>query len=185
MRANSLSYSATVQELTEGFAICLECGKAEPMLSYPDQSAAANEQYLPAMFREKAQHRRLRGGKNDNGENICPGSNNSWKIKQNIHLGQQHRSDALNWHQIHWRRVNDDITGYSIAVALREAIAASLGIQTEELGCDCHPIRVEDRTARAIRVFDLRSGGYTTLAAEQLNDANLWQRVIERLSRCN
>jgi len=54
-----------------------------------------------------------------------------------------------------------------------------------ELGCDCHPIRVEDRTARAIRVFDLRSGGYTTLAAEQLNDANLWQRVIERLSRCN
>lgn len=51
--------------------------------------------------------------------------------------------------------LNDDITGYSIAVALREAIAASLGIQTEELGCDCHPIRVEDRTARAIRVFDL------------------------------
>ncbi len=172
----------------KGFAICLECGKAEPMLSYPDQSAAANEQYLPAMFREKAQHRRLRGGKNDNGENICPGSNNSWKIKQNIHLGHDCLTDALELvlrDPLSGEFLNDDITGYSIAVALREAIAASLGIQTEELGCDCHPIRVEDRTARAIRVFDLRSGGYTTLAAEQLNDANLWQRVIERLSRCN
>lgn len=47
----------------KGFAICLECGKAEPMLSYPDASAPANEQYLPAIFRQKAQHRRLRGGK--------------------------------------------------------------------------------------------------------------------------
>ncbi len=171
-----------------GFAICLECGKAEPMLSYPDPSAAANEQYLPAIFREKAQHRRLRGGKNDNGENICPGGNNSWKIKQNIHLGHDSLTDAMELvlrDPLSGEFLNDDVTGYSIAVALREAIAASLGIQTEELGCDCHPIRVEGRTARAIRVFDLRSGGYTTLAAEQLNDANLWQRVIERLDRCN
>lgn len=172
----------------KGFAICLECGKAEPMLSYPDPSAATNEQYLPAIFREKTQHRRLRGGKNDNGENICPGSNNSWKIKQNIHLGHDSLTDALELvlrDPLSGEFLNDDVTGYSIAVALREAIAASLGIQTEELGCDCHPIRVEDRTARAIRVFDLRSGGYTTLAAEQLNDANLWQRVIERLNSCN
>ncbi|WP_426697045.1 DEAD/DEAH box helicase [Aeromonas hydrophila] len=172
----------------KGFAICLECGKAEPMLSYPDPSAATNEQYLPAIFREKAQHRRLRGDKNDNGENICPGSNNSWKIKQNIHLGHDSLTDALELvlrDPLSGEFLDDDVTGYSIAVALREAIAASLGIQTEELGCDCHPIRVEGRAARAIRVFDLRSGGYTTLAAEQLNDANLWQRVIERLNSCN
>ncbi|MEL1218809.1 DEAD/DEAH box helicase [Aeromonas hydrophila] len=172
----------------KGFAICLECGKAEPMLSYPDPSAATNEQYLPAIFREKAQHRKLRGGKNDNGENICPGSNNSWKIKQNIHLGHDSLTDALELvlrDPLSGEFLDDDVTGYSIAVAVREAIAASLGIQTEELGCDCHPIRVEGRAARAIRVFDLRSGGYTTLAAEQLNDANLWQRVIERLNSCN
>lgn len=172
----------------KGFAICLECGKAEPMLSYPDPSAVTNEQYLPAIFREKAQHRKLRGGKNDNGENICPGSNNSWKIKQNIHLGHDSLTDALELvlrDPLSGEFLDDDVTGYSIAVALREAIAASLGIQTEELGCDCHPIRVEGRAARAIRVFDLRSGGYTTLAAEQLNNANLWQRVIERLNSCN
>jgi len=84
------------------------------MLSYPDQSAAANEQYLPAMFREKAQHRRLRGGKNDNGENICPGSNNSWKIKQNIHLGHDCLTDALELvlrDPLSGEFLNDDITG--------------------------------------------------------------------------
>jgi hypothetical protein len=171
-----------------GFAICLECGKAEPMLAYPDPSASTNEQYLPAIFREKSKHRKLRGGKNDNGDNICPGSLNSWKIKQNIHLGHDSLTDALELvlrNPQNGEFLNDDVTGYSIAVALREAIAGSLGIQTEELGCDCHPIRVEGQAARAIRVFDLRSGGYATLAAEQLNDPELWLRVIERLSQCN
>lgn len=81
--------------------------------------------------------------------------------------------------------LSDDITGYSIAVALREAIAAELGVQTEELGCDCREIRVDGNVASAIRVFDLRSGGYTTQAAERLNDARLWQKVITRLNSCN
>ncbi|MDO1988916.1 hypothetical protein Q2392_25890, partial [Escherichia coli] len=52
--------------------------------------------------------------------------------------------------------LNDDITAYSIAVALREAIAADLGIQTEELGCASHPIKVDGQPTRAIQVFDLR-----------------------------
>ncbi len=172
----------------QGFAICLECGKAEPMLSHPDTSAPANEQYLPAIFRQKAQHRRLRGGKNDDGENICPGGQNSWKIKQGIHLGHDSLTDALELvlrTPSNGELLNDDITGYSIAVALREAIAAELGVQTEELGCDCHPIRVDGSPTRAIRIFDLRSGGYTSQAAERLNDSSLWQRVITRLDSCN
>lgn len=121
-----------------GFAICLECGKAEPMLSFPalDNTVPANERYLPAVFREKAQHRRLRGGNRDDGENICPGSNNSWKIKQNVHLGHDSLTDALELvlrNPTSAELLNDDIAAYSIAVALREAIAADLGIQTEEL----------------------------------------------------
>lgn len=172
----------------QGFAICLECGKAEPMLSYPDSAAPENEKYLPAIFRQKAQHRRLRGGKNDDGENICPGSHNSWKIKQGIHLGHDSLTDALELvlrDPSSGELLNDDITGYSIAVALREAIAAELGVQTEELGCDCHPIRVDGYPTRAVRVFDLRSGGYTTQAAERLNDPSLWQRIITRLDSCS
>lgn len=172
----------------KGFAICLECGKAEPMLSHPDTAAPANEQHLPAIFRQKAEHKRLRGGKSDDGENICPGSHNNWKIKQGIHLGHDSLTDALELvlrNPSSGELLYDDVSGYSIAVALREAIAAELGVQTEELGCDCRPIRVDGYPASAIRVFDLRSGGYTTQAAERLNESSLWQRVISRLDSCN
>lgn len=55
----------------------------------------------------------------------------------------------------------------------------------EELGCDSHPIKLDGQPARVIRVFDLRSGGYTTQAAERLNESSLWRRVIDRLDRCN
>lgn len=171
----------------KGFAICLECGKAEPMLSYPDSSASVNEQYLPAIFREKNSHRRLRGGKNNDGENICTGSQNSWKIKQNIHLGHDSLTDALELilrNPKTGELLNDDVTGYSIAVALRESISADLGVQTEELGCDCREIRVDGNKTYAVRVFDLRSGGYTTQAAERLNERSLWERVLKRLSNC-
>lgn len=185
-QAHLFNYTSGANQ--QGFAICLECGKAEPMLSYPDASAPANEQYLPAIFRQKAEHTRLRGGKSDERKNICSGSHNSWKIKQNVHLGHDSLTDALELvlrTPSSGELLNDDITAYSIAVVLREAIAAELGIQSEELGCDSHPIKVDGQPTRAIRVFDLRSGGYTTQAAEHLNEASLWQRVITRLDSCN
>ncbi|ASJ82570.1 DEAD/DEAH box helicase [Pseudomonas aeruginosa] len=185
-RAHLFHYTSGANQM--GFAICLECGKAEPMLSHPDGSAPENEKYLPAAFRQKAQHRRLRGGKSDDGDNICPGSHNSWKIKQNVHLGHDSLTDALELvlrNPSSGELLDDAITAYSIAVALREAIAAELGVQTEELGCDSHRIKVDGQPTQAIRVFDLRSGGYTTQAAERLNDASLWRRVITRLDSCN
>lgn len=185
-RAHLFHYTSGANQM--GFAICLECGKAEPMLSHPDGSAPENEKYLPAAFRQKAQHRRLRGGKSDDGDNICPGSHNSWKIKQNVHLGHDSLTDALELvlrNPSSGELLDDAVTAYSIAVALREAIAAELGVQTEELGCDSHRIKVDGQPTQAIRVFDLRSGGYTTRAAERLNDASLWRRVITRLDSCN
>lgn len=184
-RAHLFNYTSGVNE--KGFAICLECGRAEPMLSTSDTSAPKNEQHLPAVFRPNAEHRRLRGGKNDDGENICPGSYNSWKVKQNIHLGHDSLTDALELvlrNPSSGELLNDDVTAYSIAVALREGIAAELGVQAEELGCDSHPVKVDGQPTRAIRVFDLRSGGYTTQAAERLNEASLWQQVIKRLDSC-
>lgn len=177
---------------SKGFAICLECGRAEPMLSSPDldKDVPSNEKYLPITFRSKNTHKRLRGGKSDDPENkgnICSGSNNSWKIQQSIHLGHDSLTDALelilrNPNNGEW--LNDRITSYSIAVALREAIAAELGIQSEELGCDSQEIKINNSKSHAIRVFDLRSGGYTTQAATLINERSLWERVIKRLDSC-
>lgn len=187
-QAHLFNYTAGTN--SKGFAICLECGRAEPMLYPADNAAPSNEQYLPKIFRTNAEHRRLRGGKKDDethNSNICPGSHNSWKIQKDIHLGHDSLTDALEIvlrdPQNHeW--LNERAASYSIAVALREAIAEELGIQSEELGCDSQPIKVSQKPAYAIRVFDLRSGGYTTQASTLINERSLWRKVVERLSNC-
>lgn len=168
-----------------GFALCLECGKAEPMLGFPDPRAALNEQYLPKVFRQGETHFRLRGGKDDKKDPICPGSHNPWKIQQNIHLGHDSTTDALELMLCdpttgEW--LQNDTAGYSIAVALRDAIADQLGVQSEELGADCKMIRHQGQKACVIQVFDVRSGGYASQAAEHLNDRKLWERVVHSLS---
>lgn len=168
-----------------GFALCLECGRAEPMLSHPDPSAAMNEQYLPRDFRQGKTHFRLRGGRDDKQDPICPGSHNAWKIQQSIHLGHDSTTDALELLLCDpatgvWLR--DDTAAYSIAVTLRDAIAEKLGVQSEELGADSKPIRHQGQEACLIQVFDVRSGGYASQAAELLNDRDLWERVVSALS---
>jgi len=167
------------------FAVCLECGLTEPMLGTADPDATANEQYLPKSFRAKSKHKRLRGGKNSHGDQTCAGSDNTWKIKSNIALGHDSQTDAFelvlkNPTSNEYR--HDSIAGYSIAVSLREAIAQHLGVQSEELGCECVDIRLNGSVVSSIRVFDLRSGGYASQAAEALNDRQLWERVISRLN---
>lgn len=189
-RAKLFHYSSGLN--SKGFAICLECGRAEPMLSSPklDKDVPSNEKYLPKIFRSKNTHKRLRGGKSDdpdNKGNICSGSDNPWKIQQFIHLGHDSLTDALelilrNPNNGEW--LNNRVTSYSIAVALREAIAAELGIQSEELGCDSQEIKINNSKCYAIRVFDLCSGGYTTQAATFINERSLWERVIKRLNSC-
>lgn len=169
----------------KGFALCLECGKAEPMLGIPDSRAAMHEQNLPKTFRQGETHFRLRGGRDDKKDPICPGSHNSWKIQQNIHLGHDSTTDALELmlcdpNTGEW--LQDDIAAYSIAVALRDAIADQLGVQSEELGANSKMVRHQGQKASVIQVFDIRSGGYASQAAELLNNRDLWDRVVHSLS---
>src|SRR5690606_38083615 len=56
-----------------GYAVCLQCGRAEPMKS---------DSTLPDVF--ESPHRRLRRSKDE--DLYCPGSNEPWKIKQGITL---------------------------------------------------------------------------------------------------
>ncbi len=85
----------TSGEHGNGFAICLECGRAEPMLGSPDPKALSNEQFLPMTFRAGQQHTRLRGGRDDNQDPVCPGRHNAWKIAASVHLGHDMTTDAI------------------------------------------------------------------------------------------
>lgn len=169
-----------------GFAICLECGRAEQMLPIADPKANLNEQFLPTIFRKNKTHSRLRGGKNEKGETICPGSDNSWKIKQSVNLGHDAKTDAIELMLIDPKTglsLYDDIVAYSLAVAIRATLAAKLGIQVEELGCASREQRMAEtsQVVSVIQIFDNRSGGYCSQANEILLSRDFWESVRSEL----
>ena len=152
----------------QGYALCLRCGQADSML--------ANEQ-LPMVFADERgtpiPHQRLRGGKNHDREQACPGSNEPWAIKQGLRLGFVTHAEILELQlqdPTNGRPI-DPVTAYSIAVALRRAIAQRLGIEEREIGCTTSPSRsIGGHAAHSIYLFDTASGGagYVSQAVDWL-----------------
>jgi len=141
----------------EGYALCLRCGRADSMLA---------DARLPGAFADEhgnpIPHKRLRGGKNHDREQACPGSHEPWTIKQGLRLGLVTHTEVLEL-QLHDPangRPIDRVTAYSLAVALRQALAQRLGVEEREIGCTVTPNRsVEGYPAFSIYLFDTASGG--------------------------
>lgn len=163
---NIFVYSAGESGL--GYAVCLECGRCAPV-SAPDA--------LPGVFTEP--HRKLRRSQSEAA--FCPGSENEWKITRVV-LGAEVRTDIceiqLRGYNGEW--VNDSTAARTIGVALRDAFAASLGIQAPEFGSFAHPSRTEDGSpCRSIFIFDRFAAGYSSRAGIYLNA--LIPKAIQRL----
>lgn len=168
-----------------GFAICLECGKAEQMLLAPDPKANTNEEYLPPVFRKNQSHRRLRGGKDEHGGNICPGSDNAWKIKQSVHLGHDAITDAIEiilQDPFTGNTLHNDVIAYSLAVAIRSSLAHTIGVKEDEFGCAAREQRKDGKIVSVIQIFDAKSGGYCSQANELLLQREFWKTVREELT---
>ena len=152
-----------------GFALCLECGRAEPMA--PDDTVPAS----------MTPHRKLRRSRDD--DPVCPGSHNTWKIKAGLVLGHDTHTDVfeLQLRDTHGGWLSDPVVARTLAVALRAALAAQLGVQSVELGCDIKPARAEDgRPCQSIIIFDRHAAGYASGAGPHL-DA-LFALARERLT---
>jgi len=152
----------------KGYAICLECGRAEPMPPYEDPEAPANVKYLPKKFRTP--HRRLRGAQGG-ATSECKGSFNSYAIKPHLHLGLEVVTDVLELqlNTLAGLPVADPVAAYSIAVVLRSAVAAALGVEIGEIGCDTkqikHPI---SGIGYAIVLYDHSAAGYCSSVADRI-----------------
>lgn len=141
----------------KGYALCLECGRAEPMS--PDST-------LPKIFEEP--HRKLRRTKEDGA--FCPGSYDNWKIKQGISLGHRGWTDIfeLQLNGTTGLCLNDQTAALTLAVAMRDALAELLGVQATELGCDIKQARTESGgVCQSILIFDRFAAGYSS-SAERL-----------------
>ncbi|CAL94925.1 DEAD/DEAH box helicase [Azoarcus olearius] len=149
-----------------GFAICLCCGRAEPMEGEDD---------LPDAFFDHKKgklkdHRRLRGAQG--GEtNVCEGSYNAYSIQRGLRLGHEARTDVLELvlRGLDDQPIRDRKIAFTLAVAIRNAIAATLGIESSELGCDTKPVRfLGEGSCQAIVVFDRSASGYASSVADRL-----------------
>jgi len=147
-----------------GFAVCLRCGRAA-------EETSADARELPS---ELKAHRRLRGS--SGGEPLCEGNDSDWAIKRRVWLGGEERTDVfeLRLEAVETGLpVSDEVEAYTIAVALRLALAESLGVDARELGCATQRVRNrEGSTGRAIFLYDTASGGagYAAAAARQIVD---------------
>ncbi|RDE49212.1 MAG: DUF1998 domain-containing protein [Candidatus Accumulibacter meliphilus] len=141
-----------------GYAICLECGRAEPMQA--DQS-------LPSAFQQP--HSKLRRSQEDG--LICRGSADAWKVKAGLTLGHETWTDVFEL-QLKSERgawLFDVTTAMTLAVVLRDALAELLGVQATELGCDIKEGRPESGTrCHSILIFDRFAAGYSSSAERYL-----------------
>lgn len=135
----------------DGYALCLSCGRAESM----------RESNLPKVFEHS--HKPLRGGK-DTGM-ICPGSDNSWSIKRNISLGFQVITDVfeLQLKTLSGEWLQDPTAAFTIAIALRDSLAVSLGVQASELSCTTRQVApAPGELCQTIFIFDNAAAGYSS-----------------------
>jgi DEAD/DEAH box helicase domain-containing protein len=151
----------------KGYAICLECGRAEPMPGYPDESAPERVRALPKLFRTP--HKRLRG-KQSGTDAECKGSFNPYSIKPYVHLGMEVVTDVLEvrLNDGAGRPLTNSVAAYSIAVALRSAAASDLGVEIGEIGTDIKPVKHGGVSGFSIVMYDRNSAGYCSSLAERL-----------------
>lgn len=152
-----------------GYALCLECGRAEPVL--PDGS-------LPDVFQKP--HPKLRRIKEEG--LFCRGSDDAWKLKNGITLGHESWTDVL---EVQLRTeigawLNEATAAMTLAVALRDALAELIGVQATELGCTIKEARPETGTrCQSIVIFDRFAAGYASSAERYLG--SLFHSARKRL----
>jgi DEAD/DEAH box helicase domain-containing protein len=136
-----------------GYSICLSCGR----------SASQVEQDVVPPDLEG--HRRLRGGgapgqRDEDGR--CEGSADERLIRRNQWLGTAGLTDVLELHLLDsgsGRPLRDRTVAVTLGVAIRNALAGAIGVETEEIGVAVQPGVGADGRCLAIVLYDRASGG--------------------------
>jgi hypothetical protein len=102
-----------------GYAVCLQCGRAE---------ADTDNRGLVAPPHALVEHKPLRYRK---GQDLCPGNEKPFSVKRNISLGFEITTDVFEL-QLQHRLARAG--AHALVIALREALAQELGIEADEMG---------------------------------------------------
>lgn len=155
-----LVFAHSLGEREQGYAICLQCGRASS-----ESGKASEGAPLPPDLDDPpgAGHLRLRGGKGPDGSHLCGALASSWGIKRNQALGVPNSTDVFELQLKDARTgfgIPDRETAFSLAVALGRALAERLGVDDREIGCTRIPSRGPHRESTwSIVLFDTAPGG--------------------------
>lgn len=156
-----------------GYAVCLYCGRTE--------AQQVEGQVPDGLY----QHRRLRGGRANELESHCPGSENDWAIRQDVWLAGEDRTSVL---ELRLRNattesaITDELLAWSVAYALRHGLVSALGIGSQEVS-----IAVQDADdpklgpIKAIYLYDTATSGAGYVATLTSQLSTVVQNALELL----
>lgn len=167
-----------------GYALCLTCGRAEPMDAV-DQMPAA---FVDLKTGKHKEHNRLRGAQGGDSR-ICEGSYNSFAVMPSLRLGHEAHTDVLELllFGLDGIPLRDKQVAFTLAVAIRNAIARLLGIESSELGCDTKPVKIAGASvSQAIVIFDKNASGYCSSVTDKLQQLFVMAKdELECVNHCH
>ena len=140
--------------LENGYGLCLRCGRMEPMRE-GETSCSALFDHKPLRSRESFTQ-------------PCEGNGQPFAIRHRLMLGHEIHTDVL---ELQPAVCPPEGAANALAIALREAIAAYLGIEPDEMGFAVSSSRNElGAKTQSLFLFDRPAGGagYVARAADEL-----------------
>ncbi len=155
-----------------GYGLCLHCGRMEAM--------KLDEEICSGL----SDHKPLRAA--ENWADPCPGNKDGYKLRHNIFLGHNIRTDVFELHPNAPMKIE---VAHSIAIALREALARRLGVESAEIGYGVKTAENLLGTGNTIiGLYDKPSGGagYATDAEENFGElVNIARALLDCPENCD
>ncbi|RGP37074.1 DEAD/DEAH box helicase [Pseudotabrizicola alkalilacus] len=162
-------------KLGGGFALCLCCGRAEPMAS-PEQGLRAE---IPSAILRHFPLARSSATKLTH-DGHCPGGyTEPHRIQRHIHLAQNAFTDVF---ELQLPATATEATGLAFAAAVREALAERLGVESGEIGVSVGPSLGASGEVRVSAWLHDRAAGGAGLVA-RLTEAEMLQAMIARAEK--
>lgn len=144
----------------KGYALCLMCGRAEPMGANGD---------LPKNFTPGETHYKLRRSKTDSA--ICPGNAAGFAIKKGLAFGHLASTDILqlSLKDVDGNWLKNRTVASTLSVVIRDALAEMLGVRSQELSCDVQQVKMDGIVTESILIIDNNASGFSSGAGHLLD----------------
>ena len=144
----------------EGYSLCLDCGRVETSHDKLDG------------------HFRLRGGKSNDGENLCEAQH----IHDHIILGGRFKTDftEIRLKNENGSFVNDKILAYSLGVIFTKTLAEYLAIEESELGFGIKKYK----GYHTVFIYDTAKGGAGYASQFTIHIKEILEQALSILDNC-